>query len=94
MALLQISQSQYGVIALYWKIASVLFNLDGSITIRVDGYGDEAARRSGYEPLKSFSYTVDSVDVATVFPSGFGLTDAYAYVKTRNEFSSGSVDVL
>lgn len=94
MALLKAIQSQHGVSALYWKLGSVLFNLDGSITLRLDGYGDEAARRSGYEPLKSFSYTVDSVDVGTAFPSGFSLVDAYGYVKTRSEFSFGSVDVL
>jgi len=94
MALLQVVQSQYGVLAMYWKLSSVHFNLDGSVTLQVDGYGDETARRNGYDLMKSFSYTVNSVDVETVFPSGFNLPDAYAYVKTRGEFSFGSVDVL
>lgn len=94
MALLQVIQSQHGVPALYWKLASVLFNLDGSVTIRMDGYSDETARRNGYEVLKSFSYTVNSVDMGTVFPSGFNLPDGYVYVKTQNEFLFGSVDVL
>ena len=92
MALAQIVQSQHGVPATYWKIGSVLFNLDGSCTLRVDGYGDEAARRSGYQSLKSFSSTVN--DMVTVFPSGFTVVDAYVYVKTQTEFSFGSVDLL
>ena len=94
MALLQIVQSQHGIPATYWKIQSVNFNLDGSCTIQIDGYGDEAARRNNYEALKLFSYTVNSIDFMNVFPSGFNLADAYSYVKTRSEFSFGSVDVL
>ena len=93
MALAQIVQSTQGVPATYWKIASVLFNLDGSCTLRLDGYFDEAARRANYESMKPFSFTVPSGEVSTVFPSGFKLVDAYAYVKTQTEFSFGSVDL-
>jgi hypothetical protein len=93
MALLQIIQSQNGVPATYWKITSVVFNLSGSCTIKVDGYFDETARRDNYDAMKSFSYTVDSANMATAFPTGFNLIDAYDYVKTQVEFSFGSVDV-
>jgi hypothetical protein len=71
----------------------VTFNTDGSCTLRVDGYFDEAARRSNYESMKQFSYTVPSGDMATVFPSGFSLLAAYEYVKSQSEFSFGSVSV-
>jgi len=94
MALAQIVQSQNGVPATYWKIASVLFNLDGSCTLRLDGYFDEAARRANYESMKAFSYTVPSGEMETVFPSGFNLVAAYEYVKTQTEFSFGAVDVI
>lgn len=94
MALLQVIQTTHGVPALYWKVSSAAFNLDGSITLRVDGYLDETARRNEYESLKSFSYTVSAVDTAKVFPSQFNVVDAYAYVKLQTEFAFGSVDVL
>lgn len=94
MALLQIVQSQNGVPATYWKIASTTFNIDGSCTLRIDGYFDEIARRDSYDSMKAFSYTLPSGDMATVFPSGFNLVAAYAYVKTRGEFSFGSTDVI
>ena len=94
MALLRIVQSKNGVPATYWKIASVVFNLDGSWTLRLDGYYDEAARRENYQSMKQFSYTVPSGDMATVFPSGFSLLAAYDYVKTQTEFSFGAVDVI
>ena len=94
MALAQIVQSQHGVPATYWKIASVLFNLDGSCTLRLDGYFDETARISKYESMKSFSYTVPSGEMETVFPSGFNLVAAYEYVKTQTEFSFGAVSVI
>jgi hypothetical protein len=93
MALLQIIQSQNGVPATYWKISSIVFNLSGSCTIKVDGYFDETARRDNYDAMKYFSYTVDFANMATVFPTGFNLIDAYDYVKTQVEFSFGSVDV-
>lgn len=93
MAILQTVQTQNGVPATYWRIASVVFNLDGSCTLRVDGYYDEAARRQNYESMKQFSHTVPSGDMATVFPSGFNLVAAYDYVKTQSEFSFGSVSV-
>ncbi len=94
MALLQRIQSQNGVPATYWKIASVVFNLSGSCTMRVDGYFDETARRENYDAMKYFSYTVESVDMATVFPTGFNLVAAYEYVKTQTEFAFDSVSVL
>ena len=93
MALLQIIQSQNGVPATYWKITSVVFNLSGSCTIRVDGYFDETARRDNYDAMKYFSYNVDSTNMATSFPTGFNLVDTYDYVKAQIEFSFGSVDV-
>ena len=93
MALLQIIQSQNGVPATYWKITSVVFNLSGSCTIKVDGYFDETARRDNYDAMKYFSYTVDSTNMTTAFPSGFNLVAAYEYVKTQVEFLFGSVDV-
>lgn len=93
MAILQTIQSQNGVPATYWKLTSVVFNLDGSCTMHVDGYFDEAARRQNYDMMKQISYTVNSTDTATVFPSGFNLVAAYAYVKTQTEFSFGSVDL-
>jgi hypothetical protein len=94
MALLQIVQSQNGVPATYWRIASTTFNTDGSCTLRIDGYFDEIARRDDYESMKAFSYTVPSGNMATAFPSGFNLVDAYEYVKTQSEFSFGSVSVI
>lgn len=94
MALLQIVQSHNGVPATYWKITSVLFNLDGSCTLRLDGYYDETARRENYESMKSFSYTIPSTEITNEFPSGFNLVDAYEYVKTQAEFSFGSTDVI
>jgi hypothetical protein len=93
MAILQIIQSQHGVPVTYWKITSVLFNLDGSCTIKLEGFYDEAARRQNYEFIKSFSYTVSSTDMTTVFPLGFDLVAAYEYVKTQSHFSFGSVSV-
>jgi hypothetical protein len=93
MAILQIVQSQHGVPATYWKITSVSFNLNGSCTMLVNGYFDEAARRQNYESMKSFSYTVPSAEMEIVFPSGFSLESAYQYVKTQGEFSFGSVSV-
>ena len=93
MALAQIVQTTQGVPATYWKVASALFNLDGSCTLRLDGYFDEAARRANYESMKQFSYTVPSGELSTVFPSGFSLVDAYAYVKAQTEFSFGAVDL-
>ena len=93
MALLQMIQSQNGVPANYWKITSVIFNLSGSCTIRVDGYFDETARRDNYDAMKYFSYTVDSANMETVFSTGFNLVAAYDYVKAQTEFSFGSVDV-
>ena len=94
MALAQIVQTQHGAPATYWKLASVIFNLDGSYTMRLDGYFEEAARRANYECMKQFSYTVPSTEIANVFPSGFNLVDAYEYVKTQSEFSFGSVSVI
>jgi hypothetical protein len=93
MSILKIIQSQHGVPVTYWKITSVLFNLDGSCTLRLDGYFDEAARRQNYESIKSLSYTISSTDMTTVFPLGFDLVSAYEYVKTQSEFSFGSVSV-
>ena len=93
MAILQIVQTTTGVPATYWRIASVVFNTDGSCTLRVDGYFDEAARRANYESMKAFSYTVPSTEMEIVFPSGFNLAAAYDYVKTQTEFSFGSVSV-
>jgi len=94
MALLQILQSPNGVPATYWRIGSVVFNTDGSCTLRVDGFFDQTARRDNYESMKAFSYTVPSDQMATVFPSGFNLVAAYEYVKTQTEFSFGSVSVI
>lgn len=94
MAISQIVQTHNGVPATYWKVASVLFNLDGSCTLRLDGYFDEIARRENYEPMKAFSYTIPPTEMATVFPSGFNLVAAYDYVKTQTEFSFGSTDVI
>ena len=93
MALAQIVQTAQGVPATYWKITSVLFNLDGSCTLRLDGFFDEEARRQNYDPMKQFSYTVPPTEMSTVFPSGFSLTAAYDYVKTQTQFSFGSVDL-
>jgi hypothetical protein len=93
MALAQIVQTTQGVPATYWKITSVLFNLDGSCTLRVDGFFDEEARRQNYDPMKQFSYTVPLTEMSTVFPSGFSLTAAYDYVKTQTQFSFGSVNL-
>lgn len=93
MALLQIIQSQNGVPATYWKISSIVFNLSGSCTMRVDGYFDETARRDNYDALKHFLYTVELANMATVFPTGFNLVAAYDYVQTQTEFVFGSVDV-
>ena len=93
MALLQIIQTNDGVPATYWKISSIVFNLNGSCIIRIDGYFDETARRDNYDSMKYFSYTVDSANMATVFPTGFNLMGAYDYIKTQVEFSFGSVDV-
>lgn len=93
MAIVQIIQSPNGVPATYWKLTSVVFNLDGSCTMLVDGYFDETARRQNYDMMKQFSYTVNSTDMATVFPSGFNLVTAYAYVKSQTEFLFGSVDL-
>jgi len=93
MAILQIVQSQHGVPATYWKITSVSFNLNGSCTMLVNGYFDEAAREQNYESMKQFSYTVPSAEMEIVFPSGFNLESAYQYVKTQGEFSFGSVSV-
>jgi hypothetical protein len=93
MAILQIVQSQHGVPATYWKITSVSFNLNGSCTMLVNGYFDEAAREQNYESMKQFSYTVPSTEMEIVFPSGFNLESAYQYVKTQGEFSFGSVSV-
>lgn len=94
MAILKPIQTQQGVPATYWKITSVVFNLDGSCTLQVDGYFDEAARRQNYAPMKQFLYTVPSTDMTTSFPSGFNLVDSYEYVKSQTEFSFGSVDVI
>jgi hypothetical protein len=94
MALLQILQSPNGVPATYWRIGSVVFNTDGSCTLRVDGFYDQTARRDNYESMKQFSYTVPSDQMATVFPSGFNLVAAYEYVKTQTEFSFGAVSVI
>jgi hypothetical protein len=94
MALAQIVQTQHGSPATYWRLASVIFNLDGSCILRLDGYFDETARRSNYESMKQFSYTVPSTEMSNVFPSGFNLVDAYEYVKTQSEFSFGSVSVI
>ena len=94
MAISQIVQTHNGVPATYWKIASILFNLDGSCTLRLDGFFDEEARRQNYDPMKGLSYTVPSGEMSTVFPSGFKIVDAYDYVKTQTEFSFGSVDVI
>lgn len=94
MALVQIVQSHQGVPATYWKIASSFFNLDGSCTIKVDGYFDETARRQNYDSMKQFSYTIPAPDMTTVFPSGFNLVDGYEYLKTQSEFSFGSVSVI
>ena len=94
MALLQIVQTNQGVPATYWKISSVVFNLDGSCTMRADGFFDETARRQNYESMKQFSYTIPAPVMTTVFPSGFNLVDGYEYLKTQNEFSFGSVSVI
>jgi hypothetical protein len=94
MAILQIVQTQHGVPALYWRLASVAFNLNGSCTMRLDGYFDDSARRQECEIMKQITYTVQSADMATVFPSGFTRADAYAYVKTQVEFSFGASDAL
>ena len=94
MALLQIVQTEHGVPSTYWRIASASFNLDGSCTLKVDGYFDETARRDNYDPMKQFSYTISARDMTLVFPSGFNIIDAYEYVKTQTEFSFGSVTVI
>ena len=61
--------------------------------MKVDGYFDEIARRDNYDAMKNFSYTVESADIETTFPTGFNLVNAYDYVKLQTEFSFGSVDV-
>jgi hypothetical protein len=94
MALIQIVQTPHGVPALYWKIAAVTFNNSGSCTIRLDGYYDETARGRECEVLRQITYTVQPTDMPTVFPSGFTIADAYAYVKTQVEFSFAAIDVL
>jgi hypothetical protein len=94
MALLQIVQTEHGVPSTYWKISSVIFNLDNSCTIKLDGYYDESARKLNYEPMKQFSYTVNSTDMGNVFPSGFNLVDAYEFVKSQTQFATGSMSVI
>lgn len=94
MALLQIIQTDHGIPATYWKISSAGFNLDGSCSLKLEGYVDESARRNNYEAMKIIYYTVEEQNMSSVFSSGFNLVDAYAYVKTQTEFSFGSVDVL
>ena len=94
MALLQIVQTRNGVPATYWKISSTTFNLDGSCSIKIDGYYDEAARRQNYEPMKQFSYTVSSIDMETIFPTGFNLVSAYEFLKAQTEFANGSISVI
>ena len=61
--------------------------------MKVDGYFDEIARRDNYDAMKNFSYTVESADITTTFPTGFNLVNAYDYVKLQTEFAFGSVDV-
>ena len=94
MALIQIVQTPHGVPALYWKIAAVTFNINGSCTIRLDGYYDETARGRECEVLRQITYTVQPTDMLTVFPSGFTVADAYAYVKTQVEFSFATIDAI
>lgn len=94
MALIQIVQTPHGVPALYWKIAAVTFSTNGSCTIRLDGYYDETARAGECEVLRQITYTVQPTDMPTVFPSGFNIVDAYAYVKTQVEFSFATIDAI
>lgn len=94
MALIQIVQTPHGVPALYWKLASVTFNLNGSCSMRLDGYFDEAARRQECEVMKQITYTVQPAEMETVFPSGFTILGAYDYIKKQVEFSFGATDVI
>ena len=94
MAIAQILQTPHGVPALYWKIGSATFNLNGSCTIRIDGYFDESARRQESQVMRQISYTVQPADMPTVFPSGFTIADAYAYAKTQVDFSFGAIDII
>ena len=94
MAFLQIIQTSHGVPALYWKLTSVTFNLNRSCTLTLSGYYDENARLNNNEKMKEISYTVEVGDMATVFPTGFNLIDAYNYIKTQPEFSFGAESLL
>jgi hypothetical protein len=84
MALLKPITTEHGTVALYWKITSAVFNLDGSSTIAVSGFYNQDTRNTNQTPLKILNYTIQ-------IP--FNLVDAYEYLKTTPEFSFGFENV-
>lgn len=86
MALLKEISTDYGIYASYWKITSLIFNLDGSCTINVTGFYSQDIRNTNQTPLKILNYTTQNTQ------NIFSLSDAYEYLKTTPEFSFASVD--
>lgn len=59
MALEKSVPTTYGVDVVYWRIARVIYTVDGGSTeILMYGYPTEEVRRSGAQPLYTQSYTV------------------------------------
>lgn len=93
MAISKALSTDHGAVASYWKVTSAVFNTDGSYEIIVSGFFDQDARINNKLSMKTISYEVLSSDVATQFPNGFSLADAYQYLKTTGEFSFGAEDI-
>lgn len=79
MALLNPISTEHGAIAFYWKITSVVFELDHHCVITVSGFLNQDTRNANQSAMKTLTFT-------TQFPNGFSLIDAYAYLKTLPEF--------
>ena len=89
MALFKEISTNYGIPASYWKITSLVFNLNKDCTIQLSGYANQDARDNSDSSLRVFEYTIPAVDVVDPFT----LESAYDYIKTQPDFSFNTIDI-
>jgi hypothetical protein len=86
MAICKSIPSDYGVAAAYWHIGAVAEDYKGAgVQVTLYGYADEAARRSGKQPLMSATFAVPTANYVADMPR----SALYGLIKQDPTFSGG-----
>ena len=93
MALQKQVTTKYGVPAEYHKVIDTSINWHNkTATIRVGSFATEEARRSGCSPIGMRVYMPENSDGSTFEVNEPVQAQAYAYLKTLNDFAD-TIDV-